>query len=465
MQCINEPTRELIIHVRRFLSVVLIMPSGREEFSLDDGTTEDENMADDNDTMQLREPLLHLEHTGVDVQGRQNENRRRRRVRSSPDPVFTAKSFTAIMYPVSATMVLAALSVKWLVDESTKQVGSELAQAYVKPIAGDGSPDGGGYAFSNVLLFLGVVVLVIAAMTFCIVCLVKYNLEKFFGCYLMFAFFLVLAVTSMLVLQPALRLLNVPVDTITYWYIVFNFAAVGILSIFMAENSLFKKLGRGYLICVSVIIANIFSHFDFVGEEFIWGLLMAVACYDLCAVLTPCGPLKLLIEAVGEKQSKGTDSTGGLNGLLYEAEVSNTPDPSFATRKAPLVRNIENPVVVGEGDGAASSQGAREGKNNGRHQALVREPPVRAIKLGLGDFIFYSVLVATAGSHGGYLSAVASIVCVLAGLAITLLVLVLMQKPLPALPFSIFMGVICYAITRFCTHPFLTKLSEEMVIV
>jgi presenilin 1 len=38
------------------------------------------------------------------------------------------------------------------------------------------------------------------------------------------------------------------------------------------------------------------------------------ACYDLCAVLTPCGPLKYLIGLIQDKQAP-------LPGLLYEAEV------------------------------------------------------------------------------------------------------------------------------------------------
>ena len=65
-----------------------------------------------------------------------------------------------------------------------------------------------------------------------------------------------------------------------------------------------------------------------------------------------------------------------------------------------------------------------------------------AIKLGLGDFIFYSVLV---------------------GLGATLLLLAVYQKALPALPISIALGMAFYFITRFVLEPFTTSMSTSLV--
>lgn len=45
-----------------------------------------------------------------------------------------------------------------------------------------------------------------------------------------------------------------------------------------------------------------------------WALLIALALYDLCAVLSPCGPLKALINLAQERQDP-------IPGLLYEANV------------------------------------------------------------------------------------------------------------------------------------------------
>ena len=46
-----------------------------------------------------------------------------------------------------------------------------------------------------------------------------------------------------------------------------------------------------------------------------WTLLFMLAVYDLCAVLTPCGPLKFLVNAMSE------DDAPEMPGLLYEAEL------------------------------------------------------------------------------------------------------------------------------------------------
>ena len=47
-----------------------------------------------------------------------------------------------------------------------------------------------------------------------------------------------------------------------------------------------------------------------------WTLLVALALYDLCAVLTPCGPLRQLVKLAQEHQDP-------IPGLLYEADVGN----------------------------------------------------------------------------------------------------------------------------------------------
>lgn len=80
------------------------------------------------------------------------------------------------------------------------------------------------------------------------------------------------------------------------------------------------------------------------------------------------------------------------------------------------------------------------------------------IRLGMGDFIFYSVLVARASMHSA-LAAGASFLAVVAGLACTLLWLSVAHSALPALPISIALGTLAYFATRTVLEPTLLPLT------
>ena len=83
------------------------------------------------------------------------------------------------------------------------------------------------------------------------------------------------------------------------------------------------------------------------------------------------------------------------------------------------------------------------------------EIPGGSVKLGLGDFIFYSVLVGRAAMYDS-LTMFCSYFAIVAGLGITFLLLALHQRALPALPFSIALGVAFYFLAR--------AFMEQMVV-
>ena len=78
------------------------------------------------------------------------------------------------------------------------------------------------------------------------------------------------------------------------------------------------------------------------------------------------------------------------------------------------------------------------------------------IRLGLGDFIFYSVLVSKAALYS-WTTFCATTLVILCGLGLTLLLLAWHGKALPALPISIFMGIIFYLTTRFGLQPWVEE--------
>ncbi|KAL9183467.1 hypothetical protein ACHAXT_004323 [Thalassiosira profunda] len=81
------------------------------------------------------------------------------------------------------------------------------------------------------------------------------------------------------------------------------------------------------------------------------------------------------------------------------------------------------------------------------------------IKLGLGDFIFYSVLVSKAAERG-FASFTSCFLCILAGLGGTLVLLAVYHKALPALPISIFLAVVAFVLTIYCMEPWIVDLWQ-----
>jgi len=84
------------------------------------------------------------------------------------------------------------------------------------------------------------------------------------------------------------------------------------------------------------------------------------------------------------------------------------------------------------------------------------EEEANSIKLGLGDFIFYSVMVGKAAQYS-FTTFIACLLVILAGLGGTLVLLSVYRQALPALPISIFLGVGFYLLTRYCIEPWVME--------
>lgn len=76
-------------------------------------------------------------------------------------------------------------------------------------------------------------------------------------------------------------------------------------------------------------------------------------------------------------------------------------------------------------------------------------------RLGMGDFVFYSVLVGKAAVSGSVLATLAAVFGVVAGLIITLTMFPDYEDSIPALPVSILLGIVLHFATLLVVEPVL----------
>ncbi|KAJ9519844.1 hypothetical protein QJQ45_014569 [Haematococcus lacustris] len=124
-----------------------------------------------------------------------------------------------------------------------------------------------------------------------------------------------------------------------------------------------------------------------------------------------------------------------------------------------MVAPVGQHPASGEAQQQQPGQQQRQQQQQGEEEFEMDIPD--SIKLGLGDFIFYSMLVGRAAMYD-YMTVFSSYLGIIAGLGITLLCLTFYQKALPALPFSIALGVAFYFLTRLVLEPFLVPLASSL---
>ncbi|KAK9815154.1 hypothetical protein WJX73_008993 [Symbiochloris irregularis] len=213
---------------------------------------------------------------------------------------------TGIVSPVSICMALTV----WLVrilnpDGKDDQNAVAIANIYYHEKADDSA----GTKITGAAINAAIFVLFVGIMTFALVCLYKHGYVNIIWGYMGFAGFLIFFVLCGVLLMQLIELYHVRLDIFSFCYMLYNFSMVGVLTLFFMPAPLLLK--QGYLIITSVTTAFVFTH---VPAWTTWTLLIAMALYDLYAVLTPGGPLKMLLDVAQEREDT-------IPALIYEARA------------------------------------------------------------------------------------------------------------------------------------------------
>ncbi|XP_014226547.1 presenilin-1 isoform X1 [Trichogramma pretiosum] len=420
-------------------------------------------------------------------------NRRRRENQGPPPPQGNPMDLTdeeveeelkygavhviKLFVPVSLCMLVVVATIRSIKFYTTK--GAYLVYT---PFHEETSDTGtkAWQAVANALILMSVVVL----MTVLLILLYKYRFYKTIHAWLIVSSLILLFLFSSLYCEEVLKAYNIPMDVITLAIGLWNFGVVGIICIHWQGP---LQLQQAYLIFIAALMALVFI--KYLPEWTAWVVLGAISIWDLIAVLTPNGPLRILVETAQERNESIFPALIYSSTVMYTTMASG--DDGAAEESVSSPARIQRSSVTSETEdggftrewmetnGERSTRRAQQVMENTQGQPR-RAPAVdagrnqlqqmmmeeeRGVKLGLGDFIFYGVLVGKASSYGDWNTTLACFVAILIGLCLTLLLLAIFKKALPALPISIAFGLVIYFSTRIFVAPFVDLLASKQIFI
>lgn len=410
---------------------------------------------------------------------------------------YGATHLMKILVPVTLCMVFVIISLTLI---TSYQSGNGQTLLYT-PFNEDSQESSGTklwMSIANASIFIGVVIV----MTVVLIILYKYRWYKTISVWLAISSAMLLFLFNFMFITELFKQFNVVTDMLTVMLFIWNFGVLGMLVIHWKGP---LKLQQIFLIYTCIQMALIFI--KYLPTWTTWVLLAFISIWDLVAVLCPFGPLRILVETAQSRNdtlfpamiysstvayligmAKSSDKTqestrmkkssrsDSSNGGDREERANATSTLSENEDGSSAVRTVRTGSTgqsarrrpVAAGGQQAPSANAEDVHHHQHLEELEhqqQEEEENGAKLGLGDFIFYSILVGKASILGDWNTVIACVIAILIGLCLTLVLLAIFHKALPALPISLFFGLIFYFSTNLVVRPFYDELTSKQVFI
>lgn len=358
---------------------------------------------------------------------------------SPPEVHKLLETFSAKMVDISVPVIITILICAYL---TRVKEGSQGSTDFSRSISQTLNYSDAGISVKWAIVMAVAFVAVITVVTGILLLCYFYNCIKAIMVWMGVAVSLLLSYYFYLAMQDIPEMLNLTVDWISAAYLVFNMVVAGILSIFWRAPPIATQC---FMVLISVLTALVFLTLP---DWTIWVLLVLLVVYDALVVLCPNG---LLIQIIKKSEERGDQ----IPALVYAAG-----DKNASKRKNRADEERDN-YSRGASDAASEIS---EGSASGNKKNKRINDPDEGIRLGLGDFIFYSILITRAARIGWEVVILCSLAVVF-GLSLTLLLLAWLNRPLPALPLSLILGIIFFLQGSSTFRPFVAILNENCVII
>ncbi|KAJ5079854.1 presenilin [Anaeramoeba ignava] len=349
-----------------------------------------------------------------------------------------SQKFINILFPVSLSMISIIIIMTNIYDEEKLQKKSDISELVIFPEkSSDPLSKKIIYSIINAFFFIFFVVL----STLLLIYLLKKGLMKIIFGWVLISSSLSLAALGGNFFLDCLKAVNFGMDWFSFLFILYNISVVGVIVLFWKGP---KKIQQGYLILIGILVSITISQLPKITT---WVVLILIAFYgmenNIFAVLSTKGPLKILIS---QSRNKKID----LPGFIYTSCLW-----------------IVHTNILNTNENIKNNNNNNNNNNDEKTQSNEKDFEILSkwnIKLGLGDFIFYNVLITRACFYD-YVAVISCFIAILVGLSFTLFLLFIFRSSLPALPLSILFGLLSYFFSKFSLVYFVKFLGRISIFV